>query len=650
MTGPIRHESHILENKSRKFFQKLVPDEWVVNTPNHDYGIDFQVEIAINNQITGLNFSVQLKSTSVSKNQKNISVPLKRSTIVYYFSRLEPVMLVIYNSDDDEAYWSWIHELAIDLTKSNETFTVSISKEKKLSTINWVSIKGFIQSIFNKRSFLEYINLEILSSTQIAAWKSFYSGSYEQAIFLFKQLQIENDDINITQALSWSYYLTHNYKDALLTVNRLLDNVQNDHILLVKACILTEFGIRTGNKGMILSGKMIFEKFITSDSDPLHLYNYANALGALGHDTSAAKYYHLSLELNPNSAECWKNLGTIYWNLQQHDKELECYANALAINPTLIEALFSKGVTLSKIYDKHQEALELFSIVLKNEELLLKNYPKGYFWVAYAYENNEELLESLKWINKGLDFLPTENSLLNFKSNLLAKNWEQYPILKQDAIDFFSYRIDLDNDPLSIYHYIKIRNFTEQEAFTFLKEKFPFVISLTWGEFQHLGFSIQNLMDSVANINYFIQFKKTYASDRYINHLINPYFSIEIGFWNHFDIISLISFTNLIKSSNEIDGIECCKVYSNAFPILLEIFIPSKTFNKETSIEILAFIMLNFPTIAFREIGAQAGYLGGVMSLGAIDPETYMTKEWEEEFNEKIFIKTSNLLDIELSE
>lgn len=365
MSGPIRHESHILENKSRKFFQKSIPDEWVVNSPDNDYGIDFNVEISVNNRMTGLNFSVQLKSTGASKKENTISATLKHSTVSYYFSRLEPVMIIIYDLEDDEAYWSWIHELNIDLTKSNETYTASISKNKRISAIDWDDIINFIQEIFNRRSFIEYLDIKTLSATQIAAWKAFYSGAYEQAIFLFKQLQKEEDDVNITQAIAWSHYLIHNYKEALLTINRLLNLVQTDYILQVKACILTEFGIRTGDKGMILSGKMIFEKYISSNSDALQLYNYANALGSLGDDTRAAEYYNLSLSKNPNSAECWKNLGSIYWNLGQHDDEIKCYDNALAINPTLREALFSKGVTLSKVYGKHEEALNLFSSLIK---------------------------------------------------------------------------------------------------------------------------------------------------------------------------------------------------------------------------------------------------------------------------------------------
>ncbi|MEC5143186.1 tetratricopeptide repeat protein [Chitinophaga sp. 180180018-2] len=600
--------------------------------------------------MTGLNFSVQLKSTGASKKENTISATLKHSTVSYYFSRLEPVMIIIYDLEDDEAYWSWIHELNIDLTKSNETYTASISKNKRISAIDWDDIINFIQEIFNRRSFIEYLDIKTLSATQIAAWKAFYSGAYEQAIFLFKQLQKEEDDVNITQAIAWSHYLIHNYKEALLTINRLLNLVQTDYILQVKACILTEFGIRTGDKGMILSGKMIFEKYISSNSDALQLYNYANALGSLGDDTRAAEYYNLSLSKNPNSAECWKNLGSIYWNLGQHDDEIKCYDNALAINPTLREALFSKGVTLSKVYGKHEEALNLFSSLIKNEETLLNGFPKGYYWIAYVFEKVGNIIESLKWINKGLDFIPTEISLLNLKSNLVVQHFQDYPSLKDEAIAFLKYRIDLQNDSLSIYHYIKIRQLNEHESFSLIKERFPAIIKVSIEEYQDLGFSANDLLDGLINMNAFLEFSGKYPSDRYINHLINKHYSVEAMFWNCLEIIRLISFTKIIDSDKNGDFVlnipRCCDVFSNSYPYLLDVLIPSNSFPNDVAKEILVFIMENYPVVAYREIGAQIGHVGSRLSLDVTDQESNLTEEWTEEFEDKIFFVANEILQI----
>ncbi|MDD3725096.1 MAG: DUF4365 domain-containing protein, partial [Bacteroidales bacterium] len=62
LNKPQRHNNHILETESSKFFNFHVPNEWYIDKPEHDYGIDYVVNIATNNQATGLSFSVQLKS------------------------------------------------------------------------------------------------------------------------------------------------------------------------------------------------------------------------------------------------------------------------------------------------------------------------------------------------------------------------------------------------------------------------------------------------------------------------------------------------------------------------------------------------------------------------------------------------------------
>ena len=61
---PIRHENHILEEKSIIFFCNYLPNEWNVNTIDRDYGHDLNIEISENGVYKGLEFIVQLKSSN----------------------------------------------------------------------------------------------------------------------------------------------------------------------------------------------------------------------------------------------------------------------------------------------------------------------------------------------------------------------------------------------------------------------------------------------------------------------------------------------------------------------------------------------------------------------------------------------------------
>lgn len=58
-----RPRQHIIETKSKKRFEALVPDTWVARELNADYGLDYLIEIFKDNNSTGHLFFVQLKGT-----------------------------------------------------------------------------------------------------------------------------------------------------------------------------------------------------------------------------------------------------------------------------------------------------------------------------------------------------------------------------------------------------------------------------------------------------------------------------------------------------------------------------------------------------------------------------------------------------------
>src|ERR1700748_822347 len=133
MNKPKRPNTHILQTISEKFFEGQVPNEWICDKPTKDYGIDYKVEIAIDKQMTGLNFSVQLKSTQKSKNSDHCNATLKQSTLNYYRARLEPTMLICYLNQDQEAFWVWLDDLNIDLSENKHTHSIQIPKINALS-------------------------------------------------------------------------------------------------------------------------------------------------------------------------------------------------------------------------------------------------------------------------------------------------------------------------------------------------------------------------------------------------------------------------------------------------------------------------------------------------------------------------------------
>src|SRR4051812_16985490 len=123
MNRPKRSRSHVLEEKSDKYFRICIPDEWIINQPSADYGLDYNIGIVINEMVTGLNFSVQVKASERFEHPEFAKVALETTTLNYYMVRLEPTMLIFYDVEVKKAYWSWITDFDIDLSNGNKTHT-----------------------------------------------------------------------------------------------------------------------------------------------------------------------------------------------------------------------------------------------------------------------------------------------------------------------------------------------------------------------------------------------------------------------------------------------------------------------------------------------------------------------------------------------
>lgn len=284
---PQRPISHILENDSNKFFINQLPNDWFVDKPENDYGIDYITHIVINNEVTGLSFSVQLKSKEIGTNNQTVNIKFKTSTLNFYKTRLEPIMLIAYIKNDNEAYWLWFDEINIpegDLINKKQVF-LKIPKTNRLTKIDWNIVIKRVQKHFGIKTLIDSfskLEYETLSQTEILAWKNYFTKNFTDSIYYFKK-SLENNELKgkalILQGLSHSLYQSFNYTEALSFINQSLEIEQSENGLLTKACILAEQGIITSNKSKLLSAKEIFKSFLEANNkEAIYHYNYANTL------------------------------------------------------------------------------------------------------------------------------------------------------------------------------------------------------------------------------------------------------------------------------------------------------------------------------------------------------------------------------------
>jgi len=653
---PNRHKNHILETESSKFFNSQVPHEWYTDKPDHDYGIDYVVNIANNNQVTGLSFSVQLKSKTKEKSDIFTTISLKHSTLGLFNTKIEPILLIAYIQEEKEAYWCWYNELKIDLTSPQKRYTIKILKENKLSQIDWGSISKYVQNIFSIKLLVEGIkSLEYneISNSQILAWKYYFSQDYEKSIFYFKNLLEENpNDIVILEGLAQSQYNTFRYKEAINNINKAIELSGTPNQYLTKACILAEDGIQNGVKGKIIEAKNIFKDFLNYDNAQfIYHYNYANALGRLGYNQEAITHFELCLNLNPNFEQAWQNLGQIYYEIKEHEKELICYNKALKINPQLPQALFSKGITLSRIYNKDEEGLSLMLKAIKNNENMLLEHQYTYFGVAYAYEKTGNINEALNWINKGLQHYSEDIYYLNFKSNLLTNNWKNNGWLIDDALRFFKFRLELENDYKSLHSIISVQQLTDEKQIFYLIKKHTSIFKkISFEAIKSCEINLGKSIGFLLHFDKYLEFRNSHPIYRYLDHLISNIYIISTEFWEILDFIFANSFSNAITQylKNK-DSTVIAKTISDNLEIatkVIKIIFSDTDFSQKDAIKVMAHFCTEFPTIIIREFGAQIGMIFALLELDKPEIEAEIYKKWFGKLYEQSIIEMNRKLKL----
>jgi len=276
-------------------------------------------------------------------------------------------------------------------------------------------------------------------------------GKYEDAIPKLKSLMNESSDKEkLHNALAWCYYGISNYKEALIHIEMSLElNPQSLNSRSIKGCILAEHGIETKSKTKLLSAKEIFSEIVGVRKNWSSFYNLANTLSALGEYEEAKKMYIKSLKENNKAAETWKNLGSCYFHLGNHKKELVCMDVALSINPRLSEALISKGVTLGVIFKNYIKALNLINSVLENDKKICYRWPTIYYWKAKFLSDLSEKEKALNELEEGLKISPDSIHLLNLKAQILSQLWRIDKDYLAKASDFFEFRTRINEEDLA---------------------------------------------------------------------------------------------------------------------------------------------------------------------------------------------------------
>ena len=197
------------------------------------------------------------------------------------------------------------------------------------------------------------------------------------------------------------------------------------------------------------------------DKEFLAIQKFAegNKFYSVGDYQAAINLYNETLQLNPNFADAYNNLGVIYNQLKNYQVAIDNYTKALEINPN--NALFYYNL-----------GANYFS--LKNYDAALQNYNKSIELdpnFAFAYNNRGNVYQNLNDFEKAMaDFKKAIELETNYANNATVYNniGMIYDELKQyeNAIENFKKAVALDPLHAVAYRnlagtYEKVENSTE---------------------------------------------------------------------------------------------------------------------------------------------------------------------------------------------
>jgi len=615
---PSRASSHLLESASDRFLRNAVPISWVLNKPI-DYGLDYYVDIAEDQQLSGLNFSIQLKAHAQLSEKGEAIIVLKRSTINMYLNRLEPILLICYIENENEAYFDWFRENTVDLTKSHEKNYIKINKSNKISKLNWDDITAHVKKIFSRKFLLNSLPeidlTEITDVDEKAAMGSYLRGDFEKAEQQYKKLLKKEKKITWLSALAMSQYSLYRYKDALITINSALERCDIPELWMNKASILAEDGISSRDKAKLLEAKSIFSQAISIYDDPHHYYNYANTLNELGEYESAQQYYKKALKINPNYAQAWKNLGEVYFRTHQHKKEKEAYENALKIDPDLPEALISLGILMVRNEEDFKQGLQLMKRAADTSPDLFNHFQMGNFWFAKAYFGLEEYETGYRYIQKGLSLFPGNVYLLDLKKEYYYRNWQSDKESAPTLIEFLKFRIDLDGRDLENFSML-IEVYLAQNEYDEVLRLLDINTNLLKGVDKETiinsNIPLDKYLLGLPSYPEYAQFRQRTASRR-----VEVYFIDQRIEWI-IDLMGLATFHNALKVCKDVtirnrelqvtDLVMKC--ISENFPLCAPLMFSADESDPEQVATQMTDAIVHIPTIAMIEAGILLGELG----------------------------------------
>lgn len=170
-----------------------------------------------------------------------------------------------------------------------------------------------------------------------------------------------------------------------------------------------------------------------------HSLLQACKLKAIEYNNRAISFYHKhqykdaeiaffkAIEINPNYAEAYSNLGALYAKHKKYDKAIALYQKSIKLKPNYAGAYTNLGNALNKV-SRHEEAVYFHKTAIS----LDAKSPNHFSNCASAYKNLGRFSEAKKYYQKALSLEPShvnahfDLATLLLQTGEVQEGWREY--------------------------------------------------------------------------------------------------------------------------------------------------------------------------------------------------------------------------------
>ena len=252
-------------------------------------------------------------------------------------------------------------------------------------------------------------------------------------------------------------YSQGKFEELLQQENALLKEFSQVPLLIN---IFAEINFRFGRFPRAID---LYKRAIELKPDYAEAYNNMGVAYKENSDfTSAIESYNNAINLNPDLVEAYNNLGLAFNKLGEYKKSLETYQKVLELKPDYAEAHNNLGVVYNELF-QHEEA-----VISYNKAIELNNgYVSAYFNLGNAFSSLDNYEEAVVNFNKAIQLDPNHaDALSNLGVPLLALS--RY----DEALKVYSRAIELDpenkgtwNNVIHLFLILPLLGSTKLDAF-----------------------------------------------------------------------------------------------------------------------------------------------------------------------------------------